>query len=241
MTNSHGILMSGEMIRAYKHGLKTETRRTRGLDEINQAPDEWQFSRFIGYGKQKRPFVLDPEGARFVNKSKNIFVDVRLPYGSPGSSLWFRETWKMWEREEDGRDFLHYRADDEKVDPIWWVENDWTRPDPVWHKTHVFEKWQPSMFMPKLCCRFRSVQVLNVRVERLCTISHTDAVNEGMPIELIDKENPREWYFQLWDKLNGKTFPVASNPWLFVYEFPKYEINEAGLLHEANENELVKV
>lgn len=222
---SHGILMSAPMILAYKQGLKSQTRRTRGLDEINQSPDEWQFERFVESGKRKRVFVMEREAARFVNKAKTRFVDVRLPYGSVGHTLWFRETWKMWERDEDGRDFLHYRADDEKIDPTWWSEEEWTRPDPVWCKKDVFEKWQPSMFMPKLCCRFREVEVLKVRVERLQNISLMDAYNEGCPHELAI--TPIIWYRELWDKINGKTLPWISNPWVFIYEFPFNKQSEA--------------
>lgn len=223
MNTSHGILMSAEMIRAYQIGMKGQTRRTRGLDEINQSPDEWQFERFVESGKRKRVFVMEREAARFVNKAKTRFVDVRLPYGSAGHTLWFRETWKMWERDEDGRDFLHYRADDAKVDPTWWSEQEWTRPDPIWCKKGVFEKWQPSMFMPKLCCRHRDIDILNVRVERLQDICHIDAIREGCPMDADEAKTPRQWYQDLWDKINGKTLPWRSNPWVWVYEFPEFK------------------
>lgn len=238
------------MILAYKLGLKTQTRRTRGLDEINQAPDEWQFERFVESGKRKRVFVMEREAARFVNKAKTRFIDVRLPYGSVGHALWFRETWKMWECDKDGRDFLHYRADDEKIDPTWWSEKEWTRPDPVWCKKDVFEKWQPSMFMPKLCCRFRDVKITDVRAERLQDISVFDAEDEGInQIDfncfqnyMVEKdwvykgrnykgfhffEDPIASYMSLWDKINGKTLPADLNPWVFIYKYPKFKQSEA--------------
>lgn len=234
-STTHGILMSAEMILAYKLNYKSQTRRTRGLDEINHAPNEWKFERFVESGNRKRVFVMEREAARFINRSKNKFVDVRLPYGSAGQSLWFRETWKMWERDSDGKDFLHYRADDAKIEPAWWSEYEWRRPDPVWCKKDVFTKWQPSMFMPALCCRFKGIEVLNVRVERLWDIGSVDSVAEGYAMyaseyqankqsgKLDEFLTPIKWYFRLWDKLNGKTLPVSSNPWVFVYEFPTLE------------------
>jgi hypothetical protein len=82
------------------------------------------------------------------------------------------------------------------------------------------------MFMPKLCCRFPDVKILNVRVERLQDIGHIDAVSEGMPADIVDRENPRQWYFELWDRLNSKTLPANLNPWVFVYEFPKHQQSE---------------
>lgn len=234
-STTHGVLMSAEMILAYKHGFKSQTRRTRGLDEINQNPDDWRFERFVETGNRKRVFVMEREAARFIN-SKGRFIDVRLPYSGVGKTLWFRETWKMFERDGDGKDFLHYRADDEKVDPTWWPEEEWRRPDPIWGKKGIFEKWQPSLLMPKLCSRYQDVEILNVRVERLQNITMLDCVAEGW--QLYNRKYvaggrqgkflpPLNWYFDLWDKINGKKLPVSVNPWVFVYEFPKNKFAEA--------------
>lgn len=211
MNKTYGLLMSGEMIRAYKDKLKTETRRTRGLDEINESPDEWQFNGF--YHETHRAIFQHASGRGLL---------IRPPYGWVGEdTIWFKETWKMYERDEDGKDFLHFRADDEKVDPDWWTKEDWIRPDPIWHKKNVFEKWQSSMLMPKLCCRFQNIQILDVKIERLEDISFKDAINEGCPRELVI--TPVTWYFELWDKLNGDKLPAKVNPWVWVYRFPKYE------------------
>lgn len=214
MSISHGILMSAEMVCAYQLGRKGQTRRTRGLDIVNKKPDDF---KFIGFDETK-PYAV------FEHRLGGCFF-YRMPYGRIGDTLWFRETWKMWERDDDGKDFLHYRADDAKVDPIWWNEDDWVRPDPVWRKKDVFKKWQPSMFMPKLCCRHRDVDVLNVRVERLQDISNIDAVCEGFPIDVDKAITPRQWYRDLWDKINGESLMWVSNPWIWVYEFPKYHEN----------------
>lgn len=215
MNKTYGLLMSGEMIRAYKDGLKGETRRTSGLDVVNKAPDEF---KFIGFD-QNKPHAI------FEHRLGGTF-SYRMPYGRAGEdTLWFKETWKMYEREEDGRDFLHYRADDEKVDPTWWTKEDWTRPDPIWHKKNVFEKWQSSMLMPKLCCRFTNIPILDVKVERLQNISEVDAWNEGCPRDVA--QLPSEWYFDLWDKLNGDKLPAHVNPWVWVFRFPKYEGGKA--------------
>lgn len=218
MNKTYGLLMSGEIIRAYKDRLKSETRRTRGLDVVNEAPDQWKFVGFNDSGIATFQEVGIPGDTP-------TFVHYRAPYGWVGEdTLWFKETWKMYEREEDGRDFLHYRADDEKVDPTWWTKEDWTRPDPIWHKKNVFEKWQSSMLMPKLCCRFTNIPILDVKVERLKDMSFMDAANEGCPRELEiipGTSTPVTWYFELWDKLNGDKLPAHVDPWVWVYKFPK--------------------
>lgn len=230
-----GIMFQADMIRAYLEGRKNQTRRVKGLQAINQEPDKWQLI-----------FTPEHQGVRFVSfghKETYQVVHLNMPYGGKGDTLYFKETWKMFEREKDGRDFLHYRADDAKVDQTWWTEHDWRRPDPVWHKERVFENWQPSMFMPRICSRFREVPIVSVRVERLQDITCDDAISEG-----IDKASygwrdyqrdiyesgfipgfsgfeaaPLKSYFSLWDSINGKTLPASKNPWVWVYEFPLYE------------------
>lgn len=213
-----GIMFQADMIRAYLEGRKNQTRRVKGLQAINQEPDNWQLI-----------FTPEHQGVRFVSfghvKTYQV-VHLNMPYGGKGDSLYFKETWKMFEREKDGRDFLHYRADDAKVDQTWWTENDWRRPDPVWHKEGVFENWQPSMFMPRICSRFREVPIVNVRIERLQDITQEDAWYEGIvrTPDLSESahlfKDPTYEYFSLWDSINGKTLPASKNPWVWVYEFP---------------------
>lgn len=217
---THGILMSGVMINAYQRGLKSETRRvTKSLKVVNEDPDSWDLI-----------FVPQKSEARFVSFAHKVersrVHHIRLPYGVVGETLWFKETWKMWERDEDGRDFLHFRADDAHVDPTWWTEEDWSRPDPVWFKKHVFTTWQPSMFMPALCARYRNIEILGVRAERLLDISNVDAIHEGCPMDVVEAKTPRQWYFDLWDRLNGDRMPADTNPWVWVYQFSKCEDEE---------------
>ncbi len=76
----HPIIFSTEMVRAILEGRKTQTRRTRRLDEINKDPDNW--IRGIKCG----------DGCQFSNPKtrKTIFID--YPYGKAGDRLWMRET-----------------------------------------------------------------------------------------------------------------------------------------------------
>lgn len=228
-STNHNMLLSGPMVRAYVAGLKTMTRRTKNLNLINQNPDEWSLSGYLhldsGWVAIFDHPAIPPGG-----------LMIKFPYGGVGDTLWFKETWKMWERDEDGRDFLHYRADDGKVDPTWWSEEDWRGPDPKWHRKNGFEKWQSSMLMPKMCSRFVDIQILNVRVERLQSITREDAKAEGVSHiwEWNKDKDPKYYergllnpyvanYSVLWDSINGKTLPWDKNPWVWVYEFQEYE------------------
>lgn len=126
----------------------------------------------------------------------------------------------MWEREGDGRDFIHYRADDAKVDPTWWTEKDWKEIN-----SSYFGKWHSSMMMPRRFGRI-AVTVTGVRVERLRDITEKDALAEGMGIFAIGDwmGGPIGTYFMLWDKLNGKKMPASQNPWVWVYEFQERKL-----------------
>lgn len=203
-----GLMFKAEMILAYIQGMKNQTRRTRGLDFINQNPDNWKLDSIYGES--------------FIFKGKGSMFTAKAPYGVFGDTLWFKETWKMFERESDGQDFLHYRADDAKVNPTWWSENEWTRPDPVW--AGRFEKWQSSMFMPHICARFRDIPIIDVRVERLLNITTESALLEGIRIPyergIVGQGPADQAYLEYWDVINGKTMSASKNPWVWVYEFP---------------------
>lgn len=215
--NYRGILMSGVMVRAWLAGLKWQTRRTRGLDEINQSPNEWKFEGIVTNDK----FVKKAMFSHFVDGVQETKF-IRLPYGYIGDGLYFKETWKMWEEPVYGKDFLHFRADDAKVDPTWWTEDDWRAPNPKWCPNHVFSKWQSSMLMPKMCARIHTT-VRGVRVERLKQIGTVDAIGEGMGIFALGQwtGGEREAYFKLWDQLNVDKLPAERDPWVWVYEFEK--------------------
>ena len=74
------ILFSGPMVRALLDGMKVQTRRTKGLEEINEEP-----SRFAFDGMRIRDGNLY---ADFTDLLTNNPVHVKCPYGQPGDLLW---------------------------------------------------------------------------------------------------------------------------------------------------------
>jgi len=70
-----GILMATDMVRAILEGKKTQTRRARGLEEMNESPNDWFFDG----------------GTRFYHEDGKAVV-VKCPYGQVGDRLWVRET-----------------------------------------------------------------------------------------------------------------------------------------------------
>lgn len=137
---------------------------------------------------------------------------VRCPYGKPGDKLWVRETFCHRDPEYHPERGYWYAATDDVDDP----------------------RWTPSIHMPRRASRI-TLNVTNVRVERLQDISEEDAKAEGVrpflethdrfsPEQRIDgdsvTEKPHRTAFVcLWDEINGDRALFASNPWVWVVEF----------------------
>lgn len=125
-------------------------------------------------------------------------VKVReCPYGQPGDRLWVRETWRVRGGEEyeyqQHRPSVMYRAD--MVD---------------------FEQygWRPSIFMPRWASRI-TLEITNIRVERLQSITAMDAVSEGIErsnaVGVRDRAIEEVTMFRdLWNSINAKPKPVKG-------------------------------
>lgn len=114
-------------------------------------------------------------------------------YGQPGDRLWVRETF-----------FGGYPG----------VANT------LYRATHADAavKWRPSIFMPRQASRL-TLEITGVRVERLTTISVSDAIAEGYDGSVDDPIDPSvKWYSRLWESINGAG-SWAANPWVWVIEF----------------------
>jgi hypothetical protein len=110
----------------------------------------------------------------------------------------------------------------------------------IWYKTKgpidSMTKWTPSIFMPKAAARIW-LEVTNIKVERLQSITEADAIKEGIK-RLIPHYNgisttavyknyisetsirckPLVSFQSLWEKINGPD-SWNANPWIWVIEF----------------------
>lgn len=221
------ILMSAPMVRAILGGTKTQTRRV-----VKGAPDDWApigpetFSPTI----INRHGNMEPGPDAFGAGNEDGDCWIYCTHGRPGDRLWIKETFFAWGRWETrfsakkGRDEWHfvdmtlecgrayaYAADGAPhafkkgnqrggVTPSWWK--------------------RPAIFMPRAASRI-TLEVTEVRVERLQDISRGDAMAEGCPFpNMADGDNPRHWYADLWNSINGNG-PGSwdSNPWVWCVGF----------------------
>lgn len=184
----HPILFSGEMVRAILSGQKTQTRRVC-------KPAEKAGLSFITTADAGG---MTPETNADIatwgdEEGEVIFT---CPYGRVGDRLWVREAWALG---DDGE--YAYRAD-------------YPYPD---------GRWKPSIHMPRKASRIL-LEIESVWVERLWAISSADCREEGCPGGHGSipgygySAQPKEHYFWLWDKINGKDASKA-NPWVWAIQF----------------------
>ncbi|EAA3660586.1 hypothetical protein DOH12_24315, partial [Salmonella enterica subsp. enterica] len=137
------------------------------------------------------------------------------PCGKPGDRIWVRETFRVHSRATDVATLV-YRAS---------VRNSWTEqthrvPVAVCNTPATPEKWTPSIHMPRWASRI-TLEITGVRVERLNSITESDAEAEGVTDTgfgdlLVDG------YRYLWKYIYGEE-SWAANPWVWVIEFKRVE------------------
>jgi hypothetical protein len=84
--------------------------------------------------------------------------------------------------------------------------------DYYWRKT-------PSIHMPRTFSRI-TLDVVDVRVERLHAIDDEDAEREGV-MTVESSLPPRARFAKLWDSINVERAPWSSDPWVWRVEFKR--------------------
>lgn len=150
------------------------------------------------------------------------YVKGLCPYGQIGDTLWVRETWGI-------KYFSNSRPDSFKMEDIVYRAS-LTKEFEFNGNTAYFlydKKWKPSIFMPKKACRIK-LEIINIRVEKLCDITEEDAIAEGIEkkegiyyhVKGGINPEPSDIYAELWDEING-TGSWIKNPWVWVISFKK--------------------
>jgi hypothetical protein len=225
MKKERPILFNGEMVRAVLEGRKTQTRR------IMKVQPDWKdarLSRIVDSTDSKTVnklhwVVMKDQHTIDTQRSSNAYFT--CPFGYVGDRLWVRETINAI---YDCDSF--YVADEERlvdVHPRGWD---------LWHKDNRQLPCRiiPSIHMPRWASRI-TLEITDIRVERLNDISEEDAAAEGCR-PYWDKDNPiwhgnlelrpikgaSDAFRSLWESLNGEGSREA-NPWVWVVEFKRVE------------------
>ena len=223
------IIFSAPMVMAILSGAKTQTRRI-----------------------VKNAHMMTVDG-------ELVPIAALCPYGQPGDRLVVREKWRIgaWDEDRgavaidyfDGprRDWIEVpdpTLDGELFNRLWQQSTDDARaagltPDDDgryrWAPGESPCRWRQSINMPRWASRI-TLEITDVRVERLQDISEADAVAEGFkpirPELLLDGLIARlgrsavEEFRLVWESINGPG-SWDANPWVWVIEF-KMEQQEAA-------------
>lgn len=207
-----GILFSSPMVLALLAGTKTQTRRAvkpQPTLPVATALDVWHW-------------VSKKLSAGYCHTDRYALARIMLPhcpYGRVGDRLWVRESLTISEGH------LDYAADQETLA----FASDGDRAAKLWNQ-YVREKdgrvygGVPSIFMPRWASRI-TLQITDVRVERLQEISGADAIEEGIePHDLGDAREEAAFnvakYSELWESINGPG-SWDQNPWVWVVVFER--------------------
>ena len=157
------ILFSTPMVQAIIAFLKGMTRRTSGLENVNEDPDNIEFIRFQEYKDGSYRAI-------FQHKLADEPGSVKCPYGQPGDLLWVRETWCVTQPFDPETYYFGYKCG---------IQPYSNKPASEEYNYLSPDKWKPSIHMPKAAARI-CLQVEEIRVERLNEISEEDALAEGV-------------------------------------------------------------
>lgn len=225
------ILFSAPMVRAILAGKKTQTRRLVKYHDGGLAyPREdchWRVASdglwhpcvdFLGRG------ISDPIGEGIACK-----------FGAPGDRLWVRETWAPVDFLDRGHELhdpiaIGYRADHAAISHEFGNVHSLDVTNWGWDKVN----WRPSIHMPRWASRI-TLEVTDVRVDRLNDISEEDARAEGVSprdaaivfgagkIQPQLNSTHRGAFAVLWDSINADRAPWDSNPWVWVVAFKRVQ------------------
>ncbi len=230
------ILFSAPMVRAILAGTKVQTRRVMVPQPAHLQRHEWR-GKLVYEGEHRlwcwRGHTFENIWDEYIREADRLDLSCMSPFGIAGDRLWVRETWwrGRWTEEHHYNDIdgvsrssvnwcYHKPGDAESI--AYAADG-----DPPGGRTPAIgdhdlcEGWDkmPSIFLPRLDSRI-TLEVTDVRVQRLQEISEDDARAEGctgLP-DVVDV-TPREEFERLWDSINGKRAPWESNPWVWAISF----------------------
>lgn len=212
------ILFNGEMVRAILDGRKTQARIVikSPAKELQKQGIECVAYRNGDTWYDGKLFSMRNCAGVWVDYTESDFLNL-CPFGKIGDRFWVRETFAKHEPSECGcsepcncvNSRYSYRADYDDGET----------------------KWTPSIHMPRSASRI-TLEITNVRVERLNDISEEDCWAEGIEnvsynpsdiYEIASKINccvddAKPIFCHLWNSTGGNW---VSNPWVWVIEFKR--------------------
>jgi hypothetical protein len=160
---------------------------------------------------------IDPDGVYELHPGDIELA--RCPYGQPGDLLYVRESFATAGWKAETVYMADYPGDPKGMG------------------------WTPSIHMPLWASRI-TLEITDIRVERLQDISEGDAIAEGvgehwicsdsMPCHSGLNYNPLSRFKDLWQSINGPE-SWDANPWVWAVEFRPHLMNVDKYLCEEQQ------
>ncbi|WP_409311437.1 hypothetical protein [Pectobacterium sp. B1J-3] len=210
-----GIIFNGEMVRSIIDGSKTQTRRAVTFKPREKGLNLNFTGLQLGHyctGVPSSGYVLRSRGGMGCWNDRTH--PAKCPYGEVGDRLWVREAFRVMGKATDVARLM-YKASERNS----FTESTRTVPVDVCTKQSS-QKWTPSIHMPRWASRI-TLEITDVRVERLKHIPRDGIISEGYPAERATdggEYDPFLWYRDLWESIYGEG-SWQANPWCWVIEF----------------------
>ena len=196
-----GILFSAPMVRAVLAGTKTQTRRIVKPQPDWDSPKPCCETTRDGFQGAVNRGMWSCGGTWTDDEDPR-----RCPYGQPGDRLYVKEAHQFVFRYKNV--WCRYGADGHFCS----VQAP--------HIPSSLGRRRPSIHMPRWASRL-TLEITDVRVERLNEISDLDAQSEGVALPAYHRTHQPtaiDVFRELWESINGPG-SWAANPWVWVIAF----------------------
>lgn len=221
-----GMIFNAEMVRALLDGRKTQTRRVL-------TPRQLGLIELAAIAGECYPLESGQQHAN----SQSYYREL-CPFGGVGDRMWVRETWAVVSHAFDDDGLMVDYVPDRQSKAV--HEKAFGRGYYSGHAIYAADGgftwsdddgcvdgrscWKPSIHMPHWASRI-TLEITDVRVERLKYIPRAGIIAEGYPAEReIDggDYDPFLWYRDLWESIYGYG-SWQANSWVWVVEFKRVE------------------
>lgn len=190
---------------------------------------------------KKGHFYLDVQ----TDVDDNSHQEIKCPYGQSGDRIWVRETFSLETNSHGDLSGVEYEPPFKDGRPVKWDGGDWWQPhyratDPSPELICYGDicrqcddngsgpHWKPSIQMPRWASRI-TLEIVDVRVERLNDITREDAKKEGFLPSIgngLEQSCGRSFgnaelaFRNTWESIYGPG-SWESNPWVWVLQFKR--------------------
>lgn len=210
-----GMIFNAEMVRALLDGRKTQTRRI-----MKVQPESNQLGLLLITDSTKHSDIGKYHWAESNATGNHVRSKLFLcPFGAVGDRIWVREGFfpaPLEMQSEPPRKTMWNIAyrDGMQMEKLAPAEYNPT--------IYNYERWTPSIHMPRWASRIL-LEITDVRVERLKSISDRDALREGCSAaDMKSGDCVADVFARLWASIYGSD-SWNANPWVWVIEFTRVE------------------